>query len=45
MADVGKDNSREADGGKPLEATNGVRRFMNWGPDGISLEGFFSYAS
>ena len=42
MTDVGQDASREADGGKPLEAGNGVGRFVNWGPDGVSLEGCFA---
>lgn len=41
MTDVGQDISSEADGGKPLEVRNGVGRFVNWGPDGVSLEGCF----
>ena len=39
MADVGKDNSREADGGNTLEDRNGIGIFVDWGHDGVSLEG------
>lgn len=42
MKDVGPDISSEADGGKPLEVRNGVGRFVNWGPDVVSLEGCFA---
>lgn len=42
MTDVRQDAPSEADGGRHPKARNEVGRFVNWGPDGISLDGCFA---